>query len=784
MKKFKERLPRLCAAMTARVYAAMTARVYAAMTARVYAKMTARLCAALLCAALLVSVASCSNASGGAALPTAPGGSPAGTPGENNVVTTYKVNIAPSIEHGSVTTSPTSAAAGTEITLTATADQGYVWSSYTVTGAGGAAIAVSTQGKFTMPASDVTVSAAFVVGVNANLSNFASAVQALTQDTTIAMTGQVTSADIATVNTALRSSQHKIKLDLRGVTGLDSLPQDSLGQCPNLQSLSLPEGLASIGHNALSGCANLESLYLPASFSSFDELAFEISPTPNVFTSINVAEGNLAYSSVDGVLFSKDKKTLVICPQGKSGAYTVPAGVTTIGPNAFSNCRKLTGIVLPEGLQEIGQNAFGYTNIASMTIPSSVITIYNDVFSGNSSLTSLTFSDKTGWYSTNNSDNFRKRTGGTAVSAGDMNAGNFKNGNSNFYYKDVPVSDNVTAFAQAVAALTENSTVSLSGQIKQTDLGVIYNAINTAQYKVKLDMSGATGLTSLPKDAFSQCSNLQEIILPEGITSIGEFAFCACGDLESVSIPASVAYIPMSALDTEKLLSVNVAAENSAYSSADGVFFNKDKTTLILFPLAKSGTYVVPDSVKVIGPSAFRNCSLTGISIPNGLEKIKSNAFEVARISSLVIPDSVTVIEENAFMNCDLTSLTLSANLTNIGQYLFYGCNKLENIVIPASVTSIERHAFSYCSKLKSLVIPASVTSIGNYAFDSCSVLTSVEFKAPSGWKRTADSNYWEWRTNGESVDEGALSNPTQNAAKLKSSGTGNDDWARYYWYK
>ena len=68
MKKFKERLPRLCAAMTALVYA----------------KMTARFCAALLCAALLVSVASCSNASGGAALPTAPGGSPAGTPGENN----------------------------------------------------------------------------------------------------------------------------------------------------------------------------------------------------------------------------------------------------------------------------------------------------------------------------------------------------------------------------------------------------------------------------------------------------------------------------------------------------------------------------------------------------------------------------------------------------------------------------------------------------------------------------------------------------------------------------
>lgn len=764
MKKFKERLPRLCAAMTARVYA----------------KMTARVCAALLCAALLVSVASCSNASGGAALPTAPGG--------NNAVTTYKVNIATSIEHGSVTASPASAAAGTEITLTATADQGYVWSSYTVTDAGGAAVAVSAQGKFTMPASDVTVTASFVVGVNANLSNFASAVQALTQDSTIAMTGRLTSSDLATIKSALQAlspAQPKIKLDLRAVTGLDSLPQGALDICQNLQSLSLPEGLARIGHSALTGCENLESLYLPASFSSFDENAFDISSPTNVFTSINIAEGNLAYSSMDGVLFSKDKKTLVSCPQGKSGVYTVSAGVTTIGQNAFFGCRKLTGIVLPEGLQEIGQNAFSYTNIASMTIPSSVITIYNDVFSGNNSLTSLTFSDTTGWYSTDNSDNFRKRTGGTAVSADDMNAGNFKNGNSNFYYKDVPVSDNVTAFAQAVAALTENSTVSLSGQIKQTDLAAIYKAIKEASHKVKLDMSGATGLSSLPEQAFEGCANLQEVILPEGIASIGNFAFGACWDLESVSLPASVTSIGRDAFNSPILLSVNVDQGNAVYSSVDGVLFSKDKKTLIFCPKGKSGSFAIPSGVKVIGQSAFRECrKLTGVTIPDGVEKIGEEAFASSGITSLELPDSVTVIEESAFMNCDLTSLTLSANLTNIGQYLFYGCNKLENIVIPASVTSIERYAFSYCSRLKSLVIPASVTSIGNYTFGSCSALTSVEFKAPSGWKRTADSNYWEWRTNGESVDEDDLSNSTQNATKLKSSGTGNDDWARYYWYK
>ncbi len=774
MKKFKERLPRLCAAMTARVYA----------------KMTARFCAALLCAALLVGVASCSNASGGAALPTAPGGSPAGTPGENNVAATYKVNIAASIEHGSVAASPASAAAGTEITLTATADQGYVWSSYTVTGAGGAAVAVSAQGKFTMPQSDVTVSAAFVVGVNANLSNFASVVSSLTQDSTIAMTGQLTSGDLATIKSALRAlapSQPKIKLDLRGVTGLDSLPRQALDVCPNLQSLSLPEGLASIGDNALNGCANLESLYLPASFSSFDEQAFEISSPHIVFVSINVAESNPVYSSLDGVLFSKDKKTLVSCPQGKSGAYTVPAGVTTIGPNAFGNCSKLTGIVLPEGLQEIGQNAFRLTNIASMTIPSSVITIYNDVFSGNTSLTSLTFNDATDWYSTNDQQALRTRSGGTSASLGDAdaNATAFKS-NSDYYYKAVAPSQNVAAFVQKVAALTGDSTVKLEGQIKQTDLAAIYKAINEASYKVKLDMSGAAGLSSLPEQAFGGCAKLQEVILPEGVTSIGNFAFSGCEALENVSLSASVTSIGNFVFDSPNLLSVNVDQGNAVYSSVDGVLFSKDKKTLIVCPKRKSGAYAIPSGVKVIGKSAFAGCSnLTGVTIPDGVEKIGEGAFTNSGITSLELPDSVTVMENNALINCSsLTSLKLSANLTKIGDYALSGIG-VESLALPASVTSIGSQAFQSCGSLKSLVIPASVTSIGCYAFNYCSAaLTSVEFKAPSGWKRTTNPINWKNKTGGESVNEDDLSNPTQNATKLKLSGNDNDKWGAFYWYK
>ena len=573
-------------------------------------------------------------------------------------------------------------------------------------------------------------------------------------------------------------SQPKIKLDLRGVTGLDSLPQGALDICQNLQSLSLPEGLVSIGNNALYGCENLESLYLPASFSFFEavELAFAAGQK---FSCINVAEGNIVYSSVDGVLFSKDKKTLLKCPQGKSGVYTVPAGVTTIGQRAFDNCSELTGIVLPEGLQEIDQFAFQSTTISSMTIPSSVITIYDGVFSGNSSLASLTFDDAGDWYSTNDLQALRIRTGGTSASLGDAkaNATAFKS-NSDFYYKSVAPSQNVAAFVQKVAHLAGDSTVKLEGQIKQTDLAAIYKAIKEASYKVKLDMSGATGLSSLPEQAFIGCGNLQEIILPEGIASIGNFAFSVCDALESVSLPASVTSIGRDAFDSLNLSSINVVQGNALYSSVDGVLFSKDKKTLIFCPKGKSGSFAIPSGVKVIGQYAFRECStLTGVTIPNGVEKIGEGAFTNSGITSLELPDSVTVMEKNALLICSsLTSLKLSANLTKIGDLALSGIG-VESLELPNSVTSIGSHAFDSCSRLKSLVIPASVTSIGNYAFDRCSALTSVEFKAPSGWKRTMNPVYWEKRTGGEAFDF-SETEFDQNATSIKTT------YNSSYWYK
>jgi hypothetical protein len=100
---------------------------------------------------------------------------------------------------------------------------------------------------------------------------------------------------------------------------------------------------------------------------------------------------NSVYSSVAGVLFDKSHTTLIQCPGGKAGSYTVPNSVTSIGNGAFSFCYSLTSVTIPNSVTNIGNNAFvNCTSLASVTIPNSVTSIGNVTFSFCTNLTSVT----------------------------------------------------------------------------------------------------------------------------------------------------------------------------------------------------------------------------------------------------------------------------------------------------------------------------------------------------------------------------------------------------------
>ena len=214
------------------------------------------------------------------------------------------------------------------------------------------------------------------------------------------------------------------------------------------------------------------------------------------------------------------------------------------------------------------------------------------------------------------------------------------------------------------------------------------------------------------------------------VTSIREKTFYKCSKLTSVTIPNSVTSIGVGAFEgCSSLTSINVDPNNPNYISVDGVLFNKDKTTLVVYPGGKQGAYTIPEGIEQIADSAFFDCSsLTSITIPNSVTSIGNFAFTgCTSLTSATIPDSVTSIGNFAFHYCtSLTSVAIPNSVTSIGDWSFQYCTSLTSVTIPNSVTTIGDDAFGRCSSLISITIPNSVTSIGEYAFYECSSLTSV----------------------------------------------------------
>jgi uncharacterized repeat protein (TIGR02543 family) len=172
-----------------------------------------------------------------------------------------------------------------------------------------------------------------------------------------------------------------------------------------------------------------------------------------------------------------------------------------------------------------------------------------------------------------------------------------------------------------------------------------------------------------------------------------------------------------------------VSENNPAYTSANGILFNKNLTALIQCPGGLSGAYTIPDSVTSIGNWAFYDCTkLASVTIPDSVTNIGNYAFSsCSSLTSVDIPDSVTSIGNSAFGNCyRLTAVNIPDSVTAIGYLAFYNCTKITSVTIPDSVTSIGDSAFSSCNSLTSVNIGNSVTNIGNWAFCGCESLTAI----------------------------------------------------------
>ena len=279
--------------------------------------------------------------------------------------------------------------------------------------------------------------------------------------------------------------------------------------CTSLSSIEIPDSVTSIGFYAFSGCKNLSSIEIP---DSVTEIGYRTFYGCEKLSAINVSSGNNNYSSIDGVLFNKDKTELEQYPAEKSETmYIIPNSVTKIDENAFCGCTSLEEITIPDSVTEIGKSAFYGTQL--IETQDGVEYVGKWVVGSDKDITSAEIKDG---------------TKGIACSA-------FLSRNN---LATISIPDSVTNIGENAFYET---------QLMENQDGINYVGKWAVGYDEDITSAEIReGTIDIADCAFLICSNISGITIPEGLMYIGNSAFDGCDNIYNdgtIEIPASVVRI-------------------------------------------------------------------------------------------------------------------------------------------------------------------------------------------------------------------------------------------------
>lgn len=504
--------------------------------------------------------------------------------------------------------------------------------------------------------------------------------------------------------------------------GVTYVAESAFYRCDNLTAIEFEFGRednVTIENGAFEDLPRMETLILPAKLNQIGDL--KMLDRLDALKTIEVEEGGENYSASNNMLCDGMGVSLLYVPNSFAGVLEVPMGITSIGSGVFTGRSKITEVIIPEYVSQIGQTAFyGCSRLRKVTIcgpRNDALEIGANAFQACHSLREVVFE------------------GGKGSIGGQITIG-----------------DSAFANCDSLESLIVGESVVISS--------IGNNAFNGDTMLNTLQIDDTAVVSQIGNNAFAGCLSIKKFVVHASTTSVGDYAFSGCSYLEAVEfapnggqiafgqgvfkdcsrlntirLPATLSAFDGSVFDgCENITTVEVEAGNSFLETKDGALYTAGLTELIYYPRNLDGdlSKLPWDTLTKIGPSVFKgNVKITNVTIGEHVTEIGDNAFDscinLASVTFANMNGSM-VIGDSAFNGCTkLTAIEVPAQTTSIGDNAFY-MTKLAAFNIPATVTNIGSLAFAY-TDLASVHIPAAVTNIGQGAFYKATKLATVTFE-------------------------------------------------------